>query len=214
MKTIADLRARCMVTDAGCWEWTGAIGTGGYGNVNLGVYGERSAHRLAWKFVHGPAGDSCVLHRCDNRPCCNPDHLWLGTYLDNVRDAVAKGRHRGADGGGGNAYAALTDEQAAMVMALRGIKPWRDVAAEFGASYRVITDIWRGRTYRSAVGSVAAVAEADKHFQHAHLTKSRAREVMALKGVKRRKDVAAMFGVTKWVVADIWGGKSYLDVLR
>lgn len=52
------------------------------------------SHRAAWELTHGPVPDGLfVLHRCDNPPCCNPAHLFLGTRGDNNRDARAKGRH-------------------------------------------------------------------------------------------------------------------------
>src|SRR5205814_1663907 len=61
-----------------CWEWLGARGKQGYGT--FGCYGRTMrAHRLAWLFCKGPIpAGLCVLHRCDNPPCCNPGHLFLG----------------------------------------------------------------------------------------------------------------------------------------
>ncbi|MEK6281852.1 MAG: HNH endonuclease signature motif containing protein [Acidobacteriota bacterium] len=50
------------------------------------------AHRVSWEMANGAPGDLCVLHRCDNPPCVRPDHLFLGTHLDNARDKTAKGR--------------------------------------------------------------------------------------------------------------------------
>jgi hypothetical protein len=81
----------------GCWEFTGTRNGMGYGV--LGRHGRRGgnvlAHRAAWELTFGPVpAELCVLHRCDNPPCVRPDHLWLGTRMDNNRDMVAKGRHR------------------------------------------------------------------------------------------------------------------------
>lgn len=78
-----------------CWHWCGVRNTFGYGRM---TYQGRSqvAHRLAWIAWNGPIPEGMyVLHRCDNRACVNPDHLWLGTYSDNLRDCWAKGRHPG-----------------------------------------------------------------------------------------------------------------------
>lgn len=78
-----------------CWEWTGAKNTKGYGNVSVWKVGTFKAHRIAWQLSYGPIPDGkCVLHHCDNPGCVRPDHLWLGTNLDNIRDMWKKGRAR------------------------------------------------------------------------------------------------------------------------
>lgn len=80
-----------------CWEWTGARGRHGYGTFYLApIRGPVASHRIAYGLANGaiPAG-LLVLHRCDNPPCCNPAHLWVGTNNDNMLDMVAKGRWRG-----------------------------------------------------------------------------------------------------------------------
>jgi hypothetical protein len=72
----------------GCWLWTAAKGHKGYGSFE-----HHNAHRIAYQLEYGPIPDGLfVLHRCDNPPCCRPDHLFLGTNADNMRDAFAKGR--------------------------------------------------------------------------------------------------------------------------
>lgn len=78
--------------DTPCVEWQGARTASGYGNrFRHGRY--VGAHRIAWEETFGPIPEGlCVLHRCDNRPCINPEHLFLGTKGDNIRDAIAKGR--------------------------------------------------------------------------------------------------------------------------
>jgi hypothetical protein len=84
--------------DTGCWNWSSTRYRSGYGKVGMGK-GHRGkvmpAHRAMWEAVNGPIPDGLwVLHRCDNRACCRPEHLWLGTSDDNVADMVAKRRHR------------------------------------------------------------------------------------------------------------------------
>lgn len=80
-----------------CWEWTRSIGTGGYGKFGIdGVI--EGAHRMAWTITNGPIPEGLfVCHSCDNRKCCNPAHLWLGTIQDNLRDMVQKRRHQAGE---------------------------------------------------------------------------------------------------------------------
>jgi hypothetical protein len=80
---------------SGCWEWQKARRDGdGHGFIKIRkkmCY----AHRIAWEIYRGPIPDGMqVCHRCDNPPCINPDHLFLGTQRDNNYDCIAKGRAR------------------------------------------------------------------------------------------------------------------------
>ena len=77
-----------------CWPWTGAGHRDGYGRAHfLGRDKIAIAHRLAYKLSNGDITEGMdVLHYCDNRICCNPAHLWLGTHLDNMLDMCSKGR--------------------------------------------------------------------------------------------------------------------------
>lgn len=78
-----------------CWPWRGSKKRG-YGRIR-GEGGRQSrtlfAHRVVWQLEYGPIPFGlCVLHSCDNPPCCNPGHLFLGTNDDNLRDMRSKGR--------------------------------------------------------------------------------------------------------------------------
>ena len=78
-----------------CWEWVGARYPQGYGRIHRWGTDNRNSytHRVAWELVNGTIPDGmCVCHHCDNPPCCNPRHLFLGTQNDNIQDSIKKGR--------------------------------------------------------------------------------------------------------------------------
>jgi hypothetical protein len=90
-------RGKIRIEPSGCWLWIGATNGKGYGKIQQGRRGgiPLLAHRVSWELHRGPIPDGLmVLHQCDSPPCVNPDHLFLGTGLDNMRDMVAKSRHR------------------------------------------------------------------------------------------------------------------------
>jgi hypothetical protein len=114
----------------GCWIWTGSRTRAGYGRI-----GQVYAHRRAWELTRGTIVDGeWVLHRCDNPPCVNPDHLFLGTQLDNMRDAAQKERVSGQR---------LTAAQVLEMRALWAAGGLRrcDIADRFGVTRTQVTNI-------------------------------------------------------------------------
>jgi len=90
-------------TEDECWEWQGFCNSGGYGKIRIAGKSV-SVHRVAYELSYGEIPQSegyhgtVVRHSCDNRSCCNPKHLLLGTQRDNCIDAVERGRHARAGG--------------------------------------------------------------------------------------------------------------------
>lgn len=131
--------------DTGCWLWKMQTSPGGYGLA--GQHGKvRKAHRIAWVAARGPIPDGLhVCHRCDVRRCCNPDHLFLGTNLDNTLDKVAKGRQlKGSEA----PSAKLTEADASIIKMLLGlgVRVSR-LAALYEVSQPTISHIKRGSTW-------------------------------------------------------------------
>jgi hypothetical protein len=88
--TLATLPQFVTVTSGGCWEWKGARTL----PAGYGIYRRRLAHRLALELSVGPLPTKILAcHHCDNPPCVRPDHLFPGSYADNMRDCVRKGRN-------------------------------------------------------------------------------------------------------------------------
>ena len=83
---------------SGCWNWKLHKDRVGYGRMKISLgnrnsFRSESAHRYAYELWVGPIPTGmCVLHKCDNRGCCNPEHLFLGTQADNIHDMHRKGR--------------------------------------------------------------------------------------------------------------------------
>lgn len=132
-----------------CWEWTGYTFSDGYGGFCDNYWMSR-AHRYSWLLANGPIPDGLhVLHKCDNPLCVRPDHLFIGTEMENKHDCMAKGRHvRGAK----HACAKLTDEAVREIRALYrpGVRGGGSVslARRFGVSKPVILGILKGRLWK------------------------------------------------------------------
>lgn len=106
------------------------------------------AHRVSWEVHNGPIPEGGnVLHHCDNPPCCNPAHLYIGTRADNARDRTERGR--GADRQGEkNVNAKLTEANVrAIIVELRRLprRSQSDIAAEFGVSQGHVSNIMHRR---------------------------------------------------------------------
>jgi hypothetical protein len=132
----------------GCIVWTGYVCRSGYGKI---WYTGKNplAHRVAWELAHGPIPAGLhVCHRCDNRPCVNVDHLFLGTNADNMADRNAKGRARGGSmRGEAHPFAKLTNADVAAIRAARGVEKGRETASRFGVSPSRVSMIQTGKVW-------------------------------------------------------------------
>lgn len=139
----------------GCWEWTAVTNPEtGYGvfSIHDAPY---SAHRVSWEMHSGPiprgvgAHGTCVLHRCDNRKCVRPSHLFLGTQAENLADMDAKGRRKTvASLGEAQGNAKLTDEKVREIRrrAAAGERH-RDIAGDVGVNRSTVSSVAGRRSW-------------------------------------------------------------------
>jgi hypothetical protein len=145
----------------GCWTWTGSLTVSGYGRLKFrGAYSQ--AHRVSWTMEYGPIPKGLlVCHRCDNPPCCRPDHLFLGTKSDNAKDMVSKGRYMTATNnpatrapdrvprGSRNSLARLTEDDVRRIRALpETYHCHARIGREFGVSPSTIIRIFRRESWK------------------------------------------------------------------
>ncbi|MCA1589173.1 MAG: HNH endonuclease [Acidobacteria bacterium] len=133
----------------GCWLWLRNTDAGGYG-VFKSVIKSVKAHRFAYELAKGAFDPSwLVLHKCDNPPCVNPDHLFLGTHADNTRDKIAKNRHHHSEGTK-NPAAKLNAEQILEIRAKYAAKEYSQVAmaTQYGVSQNQISLIVRRKNWK------------------------------------------------------------------
>lgn len=136
----------------GCWLWMGSRSNQGYANFYVdGV--RKLSHRFAWELTNGPIPSGLlVCHKCDNPPCVNPDHLFLGTSTDNMRDAAAKGRIHGGNGVRGEAHrcAKLTEDDVRRIREVATDKTCSHtaLAREYGISVPAVQQVVYRKTWR------------------------------------------------------------------
>lgn len=149
--------ASCTKTTLGCWLWNLRTDDGGYGRVKF-CGRHRGAHQVSWELTKGhiPKGLG-VLHTCDVRSCINPDHLFLGTVQDNMRDKVAKNRQargqsitaaRGSVAGINNGRAKLSERAVFEIRQAVGALSVRALARMYGVSPQTIWKIGHGQLWK------------------------------------------------------------------
>lgn len=139
-----------VIKNEGCWDWKNVPHHSGYALLNFGEnHKNLLAHRASWIIHFGEINDSQkVLHRCDNKKCTNPEHLFLGTLKDNTQDMLKKGRGNRAHGEN-HCHAKLNEEQVKKIKELLylGVTVTR-LSKDFNISSGAIQGIKNGITWK------------------------------------------------------------------
>jgi hypothetical protein len=150
-RTIAErLRGKIFIDpQSNCWNWTGSKDSHGYGQINIRGL-TRLCHRISYEIHIGKIKDQLhVLHKCDNRACVNPDHLFLGTNSDNVADKIAKGRQPRrpniANRGSSNGWAKLSEKDVVSIQSSCDLQ--KNLAIRYGVSVAQISRIKSGKRW-------------------------------------------------------------------
>lgn len=144
------VESKTMVSDRGCWEWIGPFRSDGYGNASV-KNKSISAHRASWVAHFGSIPEGlCVLHKCDNRKCINPDHLFLGTYQDNQDDCTRKGRNGNKWKHSRPVFSHLTADQVTEIHRLYHVEHvlQREIGARFGLTQTGVHRIVMGKNWK------------------------------------------------------------------
>jgi len=134
-----------MRDDNECWNWLAAIDAYGYGSATHSGR-TRKAHRIAWTIANGPIPEGLwVLHHCDNRKCCNPAHLYVGTNDDNMRDMRERGRAKSQPPKGeASPNAKLSEEDVREIRQLHAQGVFQEVLAQrYGVGQAQVSRIIR-----------------------------------------------------------------------
>jgi len=137
--------------DSGCHEWAGSLAKNGYGNFHKDGKTHYS-HRIAWEIEHGEEPSDYVLHKCDNRKCVNPSHLFLGTAKENTQDMIRNNRMSRRDGEYNNQNV-VSSKQVEQIKHLlqENSETISSIAQRFGVKYDVVWHIATNRTWKSVV---------------------------------------------------------------
>ncbi len=151
------------LTENDCKEWLGAVRSDGYGIFQIADGGPRYtsshyAHRVSYElFVSDIPKGLCVLHKCDNRKCVNPDHLFIGTNKDNTADMMKK--ERGAlKRGSKNPCAKLTESNIKDIFDFSGTLSQREIAKKFNVTQGLITNILNHRSWKTVSQSMVSMS--------------------------------------------------------
>ena len=193
------------VTALGCWDWSGRIPSNGYGTIHFKGKTYR-AHRVSMMVMRNEdPGELYVCHKCDNKKCVNPDHLFLGTSSENLMDASRKGRIAFGSRSG-NSKLSEKDIVAIFEMEKSG-KNAREISEMFPVSQSQICRILTNKTWNRE----KKIQTSRKHIGNSKLRQEHVDEIrsMTKKRYFEAQELAKMYGVSKSTIWNILSNKTW-----
>lgn len=198
----------------GCLEWQGALDKDGYGRIRVGGRKAVGVHRASWAIANNkdPVG-LLVCHNCDNPRCVNPNHLYLGTALQNNRDRVNRGRSNSAHGTM-LTIAKLNPELVTSILNeyQKTDASQADVAKLFGVSQATISLIVSGKNWKRS-GNLGCDSKskgrAKEYNKNSKVNFNMAKSIRELKGLKSQKEIAKIFEISQQLVSLIMQNKAW-----
>lgn len=197
-----------------CWIWQGTKTTAGYGVLRVN-YKLKYAHRLMW-ILHNKTDipkRGCICHSCDNPPCCNPAHLFLGSHSDNMKDAKAKGR---ISHGISHFLTELTEDDIRQIRYLGQTNiSHKDIGKRFDITRMSVNDIIHKRTWAHVDPEWKPPEHKSKGITHpfAKLDEDKVREIRQLiKEGNSQQATAKIFDVSRGTVEAIIKNKTWVHV--
>jgi hypothetical protein len=204
--------------DDDCWLWLGSIKNKGYGQFWYS-HKQRLSHKIAYILAKGPIPENLhILHSCDNPPCCNPNHLFVGTNLENVRQKQERNR---VIKGSAVAVSRITEDDALAIRiryASGGVTQ-AELGREYGIDDSVVSDIVRGTAWahiggpRTSDGRSVNVARGERRTT-SKVTADTVRDMRSMyDSGESVKSIMVRFGMSRQQTADIVRRKAWTHVV-
>jgi hypothetical protein len=190
-----------VVTEKECWEWIGCLSRNGYPTVSIKTK-TITLSRFCYEIFKGIIPDGLqVLHTCDNPPCVNPDHLFLGTQSDNIQDMHDKNRHPRSK--------KLHPGQVVLIrQRVFDGQSKSSLARQYGVNPKTIREVCYGDSWQDVGGPISEPGE-----NISLLNEGQVREIRTLLGVMPYTQIALKFGVSRRCIYDIRMGKTWKGVV-